>query len=524
MGCVIPGPHSFYYIHPLLMNVMRKIQLVVLFAFALLQVLAQKQSAVAVSNAEELMPAGVSVTTTRNSVTIGGKKIDYSAYTGYLNLQNDTGKMIAKVFFTYYKKEGEDAGKRPVTFTFNGGPGSSSVWLHMGGLGPKRVLLKDDGAASGPPYQYINNEYSWLDKTDLVFIDPVSTGYSRSAPGENPKQFHGYLEDISSMGSFVRHFLSRYERWGSPKYLAGESYGTTRAAGLSKYLQDRHRIYLNGIFLISSVLNFGTNDYYVGNDLPRALYIPSYTAAAWYHKKLAPALQADLKKALKESEEFAIGAYASALLKGGWLTDAEKEAIAEKMSYYTGLSKEYILQSNLRVEEGRFYKELRRKDGLTIGRLDARFTGRDIDDVAESNSFDPSFANIDGPFTATINDYFQKELNFKEEKGYNIFGDVYPWNYSNVQNQFLNVAESLRDAMAKNPALKVYVGFGYYDFATPYFTSKYDIEHMFLRPEQRKNVQTYFYESGHMYYIHKPSLVQFKKDVDQFFDFSSSNK
>ncbi|MDD2792688.1 MAG: carboxypeptidase [Sediminibacterium sp.] len=502
---------------------MRKISLLILSATILMQLQAQKPLPAATMNTTEPTPAGVAVTTTRNSVMVGGKKIDYTAYTGYLTLQNDTGKSIAKMFFTYYKKDGGDVAKRPLTFTFNGGPGSSSVWLHMGGLGPKRVLLKEDGTASGPPYRYVNNEYTWLEKSDLVFIDPVSTGYSRPAPGENPKQFHGYQEDISSMGAFVRDFLSRYERWGSPKYLAGESYGTTRAAGLSKYLQDYHRIYLNGIFLISSVLNFGTNDYYVGNDLPRALYIPSYTAAAWYHKKLAPALQADLKKALKESEEFALGAYATALLKGGWLSESEKEAIAEKMSYYTGLSKEYILQSNLRVEENRFYKELRRKDGLSIGRLDARFTGRDIDDVAESNSFDPSFANIDGPFTATMNDYFQKELNFKEEKPYNIFGNVYPWNYNNVQNKFLNVAESLRDAMSKNPALKVYVGFGYYDFATPYFTAKYDIEHMFLRPEQRKNVRSYFYEAGHMYYIHQPSLVQFKKDVDEFFDFSSAN-
>lgn len=326
------------------------------------------------------------------------------------------------------------------------------------------------------------------------------------------------------MGSFIRHFLSRYERWGSPKYLAGESYGTTRAAGLSKFLQDRYRIYLNGIFLISAVLNFGTNDYYLGNDLPRALYIPSYTAAAWYHKKLAPALQQNLQKTLKESEQFAIGEYATALLKGGWLTDAEKEVIATKMSYYTGLSKELILQSNLRVGEGRFWKELRRSEGLTIGRLDARFTGRDLDDAGETVSFDPSFANIDGSFTAAINDYFQKELNFKEEKGYNIFGDVYPWNYNNVQNQFLNVAESLRDAMAKNPALKVYVGCGYYDFATPYFTAQYDIEHMFLRPEQRKNVHVHTYEAGHMYYINKPSLIQFKKDVDAFYNWSNNLK
>ncbi len=472
---------------------------------------------------KDYIPSGVQVTVTAGTVTYGTKTLEYTAHTGYLDLKNDTGKLIAKVFFTYYKKKGEDAAKRPVTFTFNGGPGSSSVWLHMGALGPKRVYLKDDGTATAPPYKVINNEYSWLDKTDLVFIDPVATGYSRAATGENPKQFHGYVEDIQSVGSFIRHFLSRYERWGSPKYLAGESYGTTRAAGLSKFLQDSYRIYLNGIFLISPVLNFGTNDYYVGNDLPRALYIPSYTAAAWYHKKLAPALMGDFQKTIRESEAFALGEYASALLKGGWLSAVEKEKIAEKMSYYTGLSKEYCLAANLRVEENRFYKELRRKDGLTIGRLDARFTGTDLDNAGEFVSFDPSFSNIDGPFTSAINDYFQKELNFKEEKPYNIFGNVYPWNYNNVQNQFLNVAESLRDAMAKNPGLKVYVGSGYYDFATPYFTAMYDVEHMFLRPEARKNVKHYFYNSGHMYYINMPDMIQFKKDVDEFFDWAEKN-
>ena len=482
--------------------------------------IAQKNPVV---EAKELTPSGIQVTITKNSVTTT-RKIDYTAYTGYLDLKNDTGKLIAKVFFTYYKKDNEEAGKRPITFTFNGGPGSSSVWLHMGGLGPKRVLLQDDGKATAPPYQVINNEYSWLDKTDLVFIDPVATGYSRAAPGESPKQFHGYVEDIQSVGSFIRHFLSRYERWASPKFLAGESYGTTRAAGLSKFLQDNYRIYFNGIFLISPVLNFGTNDYYIGNDLPRALYIPSYTAAAWYHKKLAPALQGDFQKALKESEAFALGEYVTALTKGGWMSDTEKDKIAEKMSYYTGLSKEYCLQANLRVDENRFYKELRRKDGLTIGRLDARFTGHDFDNAGEQVSYDPSFTNIDGPFTSAINDYFERDLNFKEEKPYNIFGNVGPWNYSNVQNQFLNVAESLRDAMEKNPALKVYVGSGYYDFATPYFTSMYDVEHMFLSAEAKKNIKHFYYNAGHMYYINKPDMIQFKKDVDAFYDWSSNIK
>jgi carboxypeptidase C (cathepsin A) len=465
-------------------------------------------------------PAGVQVVKTKHSITIAGKVINYTATTGYMHMKADTGKVLAKIFFTYYSKDDEDGVKRPVTFTFNGGPGSASLWLHMGGVGPKRVVLKDDGTATAAPYSYVPNEFSWLDKTDLVFIDPVSTGYSR-AVGEPASKYHGYVEDIKSVGDFVRNFLSRYDRWASPKFLAGESYGTTRAAGLSKFLQDEHRIYINGVILISAVLNFGTNDYNIGNDLPRALYIPSYTAAAWYHKKLAPALQArPIADVLKESEQWAIGPYATALIKGGWMSDAEKSAIAEKMAYYTGLSKELCLQANLRLDENRFYKALRRGDGLSIGRLDARFTGRNLDDAGEYVDFDPSFANIDGPFTATINDYLSKELKFTEEKGYNVFGEVYPWSYKNVQNKYLNVAESLRDAMAKNPNLKVYLGCGYYDFATPYFTAVYDIEHMFLRPEQRSRVDIKYYESGHMYYIHKPSLIQFKKDIDSFFDSS----
>jgi carboxypeptidase C (cathepsin A) len=251
------------------------------------------------------------------------------------------------------------------------------------------------------------------------------------------------------------------------------------------------------------------------------LYIPSFTAAAWYHKKLSPALQADLQKTLRESEAFALGEYAAALLKGGWLSQTEKEKMAEKMAYYTGLSAEYCLQANLRVTEDRFYKQLRRNDGLTIGRLDARFTGNDLDNAGENVSFDPSFANIDGPFTAAMNDYFQRELKFTTDEPYNIFGSVSPWNYNNVQNQYLNVAENLRDAMSKNPALKVYLGGGFYDFATPYFTAQFDLEHMQLLPEQRNRVRTHWYESGHMYYIHKPSLVQFKKDIDSYFDWSS---
>lgn len=461
------------------------------------------------------------VTTTKGKVNYGMKVLDYEARTGYLDQKSDTGRVLARMFFTYYRKAGGDSRQRPVTFCFNGGPGSSSVWLHIGALGPKRVWLQDDGTAPAPPYTLVNNEYCWLDKTDLVFIDPVSTGFSRAAGKEDPKKFHGYDEDIQSVGSFIRHFLTRFERWGSPKFLAGESYGTIRAAGLSKFLQDQYRIYINGLLLISPVLNFGSNDYHIGHDLPRALYLPSYTAAAWYHKKLAPGLQSSLEKALRESEDFALNVYAPALIKGDWLPKAEQEKLAEKLAAYSGLSSEYWMQCNLRVDESRFYKELRRKDGLTIGRLDARFTGTDLDNAGETPDYDPSFTNIDGPFTSAINEYIQKDLQFREEKPYTILANVRPWNYSGFQNRFLNAAESLRDAMAKNPALKVYVGSGYYDFATPYFTARYDLEHMFLRPAARKNIRHHFYNSGHMYYINMPDMQQFKKDTDSFFDWAA---
>ena len=502
---------------------MKKTGFILLLSALTMAMKAQKPAAGPSPEAEyNTIPGQLSVT--KNSVVINGKKTEYTAFAGYADLRNDTGRAIAKIFFTYYRANAADPAKRPITFAFNGGPGSSSVWLHLGALGPRRVLLADDGTSLGPPYSYINNEYSWLDKTDIVFIDPVSTGFSQPAPGENPNQFHGYVEDIRSVGSFIRYFLSKYQRWASPKFLAGESYGTTRAAGLSDFLQSRYRIFLNGIFLISAVLNFGTNDYYIGNDLPAALYIPSFTAAAWYHKKLSPALQADLQAALKQSEQFALGEFARALLQGEWLTEDEKNSIAEKMSYFTGLSKEYCLQNNFRVTAERFYKELRRKDGLTIGRLDARFTGRDLDDAGENPEFDPSFVNIDGPFTSAINDYFERELNFKEEKPYNIFGSVYPWNYNNVQNRFLNVAEDLRAAMTRNPSLKVYIGAGYFDFATPYFIATYDVQHLFLRPELQQNIQFHYYPAGHMYYINKPCLIQMKKDVDAFYEKNSGSK
>ncbi|MFD2248402.1 S10 family peptidase [Pontibacter ruber] len=458
---------------------------------------------------------------TKHQVTINGKVINYTATVGYLQLASEDGKPKANIFFTAYTRDGvKDISKRPITYTFNGGPGSSSVWLHMGVMGPKRVVMSEKGDQLAPPYSYVDNEYSWLDKTDLVFIDPVTTGYSRAVTGEKDKQFHGYEEDIASMGDAIRLFSNTYERWASPKYLAGESYGTTRAAGLSSYLQDRYKFYLNGVVLISSILNMQTARFDIGNDLPYPLFLPTYTATAWYHKKLSPELQQNLRKTLDEVEAFADNEYSTALMKGSDLTEVEYNNIVDKLSRYTGLSKEYVRQTDLRIDIHKFDKELRRSEGLTVGRLDSRFTGRDYNDVGVRPEFDPSNdGTISGPYSAALNHYVRSELKYKNDLPYEILGGrVQPWNYSNVQNKYLNVGESLRQAMSKNPYLKVWVLCGYYDLATPYYAAEYTFNHMGLRPEQKKNVHFTYYESGHMMYIHKPTLVQVKKDADKMYD------
>ncbi|MFC0182678.1 S10 family peptidase [Pseudarcicella hirudinis] len=410
--------------------------------------------------------------------------------------------------------------KRPVTYTFNGGPGSASVWLHMGCIGPKRILMSDKGESLAPPYKYVNSEYSWLDKTDLVFIDPVNTGYSRAAQGEDEKQFLGYTGDIESVGEFIRLYTVKYGRWASPKFLAGESYGTTRAAGLSGYLQDKFNMYINGVALISSILNFQTARFEKGNDLPYPLFLPTYTAMAWYHKKVAPEYQGDLLKTLREVENFALNDYTLALTKGDMLPEMEKNRIIEKLSKFTGLSQAYIRNTDMRIEISRFVKELLRTEGKTAGRLDGRFTGTDFDNAGERNEFDPSLdATISGPYSASINHYLRQELKYENDLPYLVLtGRVQPWSYNNVQNQYLNVAETLRQAMAKNPYLKVWVGAGYYDLATPYFAAEYTVAHMGLKPEQRKNVNFTYFEAGHMMYIHKESLIKLKKDADKFYD------
>lgn len=379
---------------------------------------------------------------TQHEVIVNGKLLNYKAIAGSLILKDEKCQPKANLFFISYTKDGtENQQERPITFCFNGGPGSSSVWLHLGILGPKRVSLTENGDAL-PPYHLVDNEFSLLDTTDLVFIDPVSTGYSRAIPPDEAKHYHGVEEDIKSVAEFIRLYLTRYNRWESPKFLIGESYGTTRAAGLAGYLHDNDFIYINGIMLISAVLNFQSIEFDSGNDLPYLMYLPSYAATAWYHKKLNAELQADLLNTLKIVREFVVNDYSVGLFKGDLLTPSERERLVDQLAQLTGLSKEYVDQSNLRIEILRFVKELLRGERRTVGRFDSRFKGIDADVVGEHFEYDPSGDAVFGAFTAAFNHYVHTDLKWTKDSNYKILVNVQPWDYGS-SNQYLNVGGTL---------------------------------------------------------------------------------
>lgn len=472
-------------------------------------------------------PIADQISQSSHSVYIGGRSINYTATAGRIILkaedEKEGEKAKAAIFFVAYtldrpadKTETAPDATRPITFSFNGGPGSSSVWLHLGLLGPRRVVLEQDGHPP-PPYRLIDNDFSLLEKTDLVFIDPVTTGFSRAVPGEKDKQFHGFKPDVESVGDFIRLYISRYHRWGSPRFLIGESYGTTRAAGLAGYLQERHGLYLNGIMLISVVLNFLTLEFDPGNDLPFILFLPTYAAAAWYHQRLESRLQADLQQTLAEVETFAMGEYATGLMQGDALPAEKRAEIADKLARYTGLTTRYVESTNLRIIIHRFVKELLRDQRRTIGRLDSRFTGIDRNAAGEGNEYDPSYAIIQGPYTSLLNDYVRRDLGFESDLPYEILSErVHPWSFDQHQNAYVNVAETLRKAMSMNPHLRVFVANGYYDLATPYLATRYTFNHMELDESLRGNITMTHYEAGHMMYIHDPSLARLKADLDAF--------
>lgn len=459
-----------------------------------------------------------SLATTTHTVTIDGKPIEYVATAGRIVLKEEEGKKQASFFFIAYTKKGvADNRTRPLTFSFNGGPGSSSVWLHLGVLGPRRVVMDDIGNPLRPPAELVENEYSLLDVTDLVFIDPVSTGYTRAIPDKEADQYHGFKRDIEIVGEFIRVYTTRFKRWNSPKFLIGESYGTTRAAGLSGYLQNRHSMYLNGVMLISSILNFQTARFTPGNDLPYILFLPTYTATAFYHGKLDEALSADLAATLEEVRLFARTEYTVALMQGDALPEAERAAVRQKLARYTGLSETYIERANLRLEIMSFCKELLRDENRTVGRLDSRFKGIDVNPNGARIEHDPSMDNIMGTYTSAMNDYVRRDLAYESDLPYEILtARVWPWDYKPHVNEFADVASTLRDAMLRNPYLQVYVANGYYDLATPFFATEYTFSHMGLDESLQDNVRMSYFDAGHMMYIHIASLAKMKEDLAAF--------
>jgi carboxypeptidase C (cathepsin A) len=456
---------------------------------------------------------------TKHEIRVGGRTLHYTATTGMMPIKNRDGETEARMFFMAYTLDDGARGRRPLTFSFNGGPGSASVWLHLGALGPRRVRMNADGSMPAPPYELVDNEQTWLTQTDLVFIDPVGTGYSRAVKPEQASKFFGLQGDIESVGEFIRLYLTRYERWTSPLFLAGESYGTTRASALSGYLIDRG-IAFNGIMLISTIMNFGTTSFASGNDISFQLFLPSYAATAWYHKKLPPDLQSrTVQQLLSEVENWTSNEYALALAKGDRLTPPERQEAVAKLSRYTGLSTQFIDNANLRVPLNLFRKELLRDEKRSIGRLDSRFKGFDANLASDSPDYDPSEAAIRPPYTSTFNNYVRTELGYKNDLEYYILGGGIwsPWNWG-TNNNYVDTSVALRNALAKNPYLKIFVAMGYYDMATPYHAADYTVHHISLDPMLLRNFSTGYYEAGHMMYIDEKSLVRMRADIGKFID------
>jgi carboxypeptidase C (cathepsin A) len=455
---------------------------------------------------------------TRHEIRVGGKTLRYTATVGLMPIKNREGEIEARMFYTSYTADNTgNSAQRPLTFSFNGGPGSASVWLHLGAIGPRRVKMLADGTMPAPPYELVDNDATWLDQSDLVFIDPAGTGYSRAAKPELAQKFFGLNGDIESVGEFIRLYLTRNERWTSPLFLAGESYGTTRASALSGYLIDRG-IAFNGIMLVSTVMNFETLLFAPGNDLPYSVILPSYAATAWYHKKLPADLQSQpLTQILPEIERWAANDYTVALAKGDGLTTAERQEVVSRLARYTGLDPRFIDNSNLRVSLSLFRKELLRSEKRMIGRLDSRFKGFDANLATDSPEYDPSEAAIRPPYTSTFNQYVRSELGYKTDLEYYILGGgiTSPWNW-NTNNAYVDTSTALRTALSKNPYLKIFVACGYYDMATPYFAAQYTLSHITLDPGLRKNFSTGYYEAGHMMYIEEKSLARLRADVGKF--------
>ena len=460
------------------------------------------------------------------SVTIGGKKIEYTATAGTLVMKNEKDEPIAEFGYTAYVQKGRDKTNRPIMFAYNGGPGSASMWLHMGILGPVRTVVEDKGFASTGPFRRVSNEYSILDRADLVMIDPVGTGFSRAAGETKGEEFWGVDQDIVSVSDFIARYITDNGRWQSPKYLLGESYGGIRSGGVAHYLMQKHSITLNGVILVSPYMDFSAGNAGIKIDLPQVNYFTTFASTAWYHNAVADRPD-DLQQFLREAEAFAVDEYAPLLHKGNRASDAERDSVLAGMQRLTGISADYWDRANLRVDEGRFAKELLRERGKVVGRIDSRFTGDSINDIAESSSYDPFFPAVGPAFTATFNDYYREQLGVKTERKYITSGKLWrTWDQGHAQPgtgrygkvPIANTAVDLNYAMIQNPNLRVLVQQGYYDLATPYGATQYFLDHMELPDDLRDNITAEYYEAGHMMYVHPDSMKKFSRTLAEFIE------
>ncbi|HKW63595.1 MAG TPA: hypothetical protein VJN89_13685 [Candidatus Acidoferrum sp.] len=466
---------------------------------------------------------------TDHSIKVAGQTIPYKATAATTLIKNEKDEPTALIYYTAYtRSDVKDLSQRPVSFLYNGGPGSSSIWLHMGSMGPRRVMTINAGVTPPAPYKLMDNPDCLLDKSDLVFIDPVGTGFSRAVGKAQDKDFWGIDPDVKSLAQFVSTYISRNNRWNSPKFLIGESYGTFRNAALANYLQSHDNLYLNGIVMVSSVLDLGTISFYPGQDLAYVLYLPSYAATAWFHKTLKDPPE-NLNAFLDEARKFARGEYADALMKGDAISKAEKAEIVKKVARFTGLSEDYLEKANLRVRLFQFMQELQRNRGLTTGRLDARFAGPTYNLIGEAADYDPQDTAISGAFVGAFNGYVREELKFGQDKAYKPAADFGPnrWDWKHEGSDFgffpgsPSVVLDLVQAMISNPRLKVEVEDGIYDLATPFMEAEYTVDHMGLPENIRKNIWHQYYEAGHMMYLHDEDLAKLKKNVANFIDTAS---
>ncbi len=460
---------------------------------------------------------------TKHSIRIDGQVVDYTATAGWLILEDDEDKPIARFGYIAYARDGAaDKSRRPLLFAFNGGPGSSSIWLHMGVLGPQRVVIQDEGYAPPPPAQRVDNEYSILDVTDLVMVDPVGTGFSKPLGEAKNEDFWGVDQDVRSVGSFIKEFVTREGRWASPKYILGESYGGIRTAGLVWHLQSEHGMNFNGVVVVSPFLDMGSGIDGGGIDLPHVLYLPTLAATAWYHDAI-PDKPEDLEAFITEVERFAYDEYAPALLKGYTIGAEEKQAVAARLAAYTGTSADYWERADLRVSHQQFLQELKRDERRIAGRIDSRFIGPSVNPLSEEMDYDPFFPAVGPAFTAAFLSYLHDELEFGRDETYQIMGGVTDWDWEHRPPDsqgwavpWANLRGDLAMALTMNPGLHLLVQQGYYDLATPTLATKHDVDHLDVAPEVRQRIRMEYYEAGHMMYLHEPSLRKFRDDLAGF--------